>query len=125
MPDENGNFLSNDAIAEFQGIYKDEFNEVLPFEDARKRAEGVLGFFGLLMERKPQAPLLTEEESKCVAYIAEALAAGRQPTVRRIAAALGRRSPRTGHKMLMALLERGVLTRNERGEIAITVSTAS
>jgi len=78
----------------------------------------LLKFFKLLADDtpvpKPKEIEVSEEESKALAYIRHCLFHDRrEPTARGVAEAIGKRSSRSGHRMLLNLLSRGLVWRGK------------
>lgn len=113
--------ISESAVIEFQMLYREEFGEDLAYDEAEERASEVLRLFSMLSTRNATKPKLqaTEVESKCLRYIETQLKMEKQPTVRGISYVLGRRSARTGFKMMNRLLARGFLKRDQQGALTI------
>lgn len=114
-------FVSKTAVAEFQTLYREEFGGELAFDEAEERAIKVLGLFSLLSRGRSSASKFaaSEMESKCLRYIETQLKMEKQPTVRGVSYVLGRRSARTGFKMMNRLLARGFLKRDQQGNLTI------
>ena len=97
--------LSDQAVEEFRQLYEQEFGETLSDEEAARSAESLLRFFDILRKQPSSAaqPLrVAEEEWKALRYIHDALFhQKRQPTVRSIAAAIGRSSSRVVMQFLI------------------------
>jgi hypothetical protein len=52
--------LTDDDIKEFIRLYREEFGQILPFDDARRRAEEVMTLLEMLAEH--QTKVRTEEQ---------------------------------------------------------------
>jgi len=112
--------LSTEAVIEFQKIYEEEFGEVLNDTEAEQMGMDLLRFFAPLVEQKDADMHLTEQESIAFRHIHDCICHNkRQPTVRSIAEAIGKRSPRSGFRVLKMLMKHQFVWRNERGEICI------
>lgn len=121
MQTSEAQLLSQEAVSDFQSIYSDCFGERLSDAEASKRAGEVLALFSILrnqgsVSRKTE---VNETEEKCLQYVSRLLDEGKQPTVRGMAEFLGRRSSRTGSRMFTHLIERGLLTRDQNGDVTI------
>jgi hypothetical protein len=120
--------LSVRATDEFKRLFEEEFGECLSDDEAHQSAENLLHLFGLLV-RDNSAPVrqiqVTENEWKALRYIHDALFhQNAQPTVRGIAAAIGRSSSRSGLRMLKHLISRGFVWRDDAGKIVMQESVA-
>ena len=116
--------LSEKAVSEFQDIYQQEFGKTLTDDEANEMATRLLRLFQILTEEEPIRELskitVTESEFKALQYIHISIYHHKkQPTVRGIAAALGLKSSRSGFRMLAILIRRGLVYRNEKGELEV------
>lgn len=79
-----------------------------------------LQWFLLLTPPKADEVKVSEEETKSLNYIQHCLFHdGRQPTVRGVAEAIGKRSSRSGYKMLQSLLKRGLIWKGADNKISM------
>jgi hypothetical protein len=101
--------LSPKAFADLKEIVLDEFGPDHTGQEIEEMGLRLLGLFNLLMSNtfKAEGPKLSGEEAKGLAYVTECLKQQKQPTVRGVAEAIGKRSSRSGMRMVDELVKRG------------------
>jgi hypothetical protein len=101
--------LPRQALKEFGEAATEEFPESFTDSEIETMAMGLLNLFDLLTESRGTNPrllrTLSERESKALTFITQELAAGRQPSARSVANAVGLRSSRSGLKLRNKLRE--------------------
>jgi hypothetical protein len=111
--------LSSTALHELQGIAREEYpGENFTMEEIKDMALRLLRLYLLLFEppahKRGSAPVpavLTEQESRALAFLSNAFAKGQRPSVRHVAKALGYRSARTGFRLVEQLIAKGMVQR--------------
>ncbi len=116
--------LSTEAREEFREIYKDEFRDILSDDQVEEMGMGLLGFFHLLKLNEPieEDPGIevTENEYATIKYIHTCLFHHhKQPTVRGVTEALGKRSSRSGFRVLTSLMKKKLVWRDDKGELCM------
>lgn len=56
--------LSQQAIIDYQRIYKQKYGEDIQFDEAKKQGEGLLRFVQIMIYRQPKPPINTNEYEK-------------------------------------------------------------
>lgn len=109
--------LSQEALAELRAITKDEIADPMTDAEIEEMGLRLLRLFSILSipESKPLGAhsSLLPQELRALAFIQTALKKGQSPSVRAVATASGFRSSRTGMRLLNALVEKGVLKKED------------
>jgi len=122
--------LSREAINDLRAVYKEECNEMLSDDELEEMGWKLLRFFDILYTGsptpKPVGIEITEQEFKALKYIHQCICHDkRQPTIRGIAQSLALKSSRSGYKAFTSLMKRGLIYRDERGDICMRKDVAS
>lgn len=115
--------LSVEAVNEYRAIYQEDFNELLNYEEAEMKAMELLRFFGLLLDgpiEQDSGVEITEHEHVAMKHIHTCLFhRRRQPTIRSITEVIGKRSSRSGFRVLTSLMKKRLVWRDEKGDITM------
>lgn len=116
--------LSTEAVNEYRAIYQEEFNELLDYDEAEIKAMELLRFFKLIIPDKPiekdPGIEVTEYEHLAMKHIHTCLFhRHRQPTIRSITEAVGKRSSRSGFRVLTSLMKKTLAWKDEKGDITM------
>jgi LexA DNA binding domain len=80
--------------------------------EGRETHEKLQALVSRIEERqKPAPPSLSDQEERALRFIRKRLKAGRSPSVREVARALGLKSSRSGSRILNLLINKGIVKR--------------
>ena len=118
--------ISAEAVDEYRAIYQEEFNELLDYDEAEIKAMELLLFYRLIIPDEPikkdSGVEVTEHEHVAMKHIHICLFhRRRQPTIRSITEAIGKRSSRSGFRVLASLIKKRLVWRDEKGDITIVL----
>lgn len=117
--------LSAEATNELRTIYQEEFSEVLTDDETEEMGWRLLRFFEILSKpdkstEKDPGVEVTEYEHIAMKHIHTCLFhRRRQPTIRSITEAIGKRSSRSGFRVLTSLMKKILVWRDEKGDITM------
>lgn len=116
--------LSTEAINEYRAIYQEEVNELLSEDEAEIKAMELLRFFDLLNQGEPikqDAGIeITEYEFNTIKHIHTCLFHGhKQPTIRSITEAIGKKSSRSGFRVLTSVMKKRLVWRDDKGDLVM------
>jgi hypothetical protein len=115
--------LTTEAVNEYRAIYQEEFNELLDYDEAEIKAMELLRFFDILVSEpveKDPGVEVTQHEHLAMKHIHICLFHHhRQPTIRSITEAIGKRSSRSGFRVLTSLMKKTLAWKDEKGNITM------
>jgi hypothetical protein len=128
MPNDIAAFqLSLKALAELKEIVIEEFGPGDTDQEIEEMGLRLLRLFSLVSVDSPKTekPKLSVVEAKALTYVGDCIKQHKQPTVRGVAEAIGKKSSRSGMRMVDELIKRGIVTRDEEGRINLTDQDSS
>ncbi len=116
--------ISGKAFKELKEIALSEFGNGMTDDEIREMGMRLLRFTALITSGSEQQPAkiqINKQEFKVLKFLHHEIHHNKKsPSVREIAAVLGLNSSRSGVKFLNALIERGLVYRNEAGNLELT-----
>jgi len=76
-------------------------------------------FSKIPLEDKAVPPMLSDPETRALTFIQRELRKGHSPSTREVARAIGRRSSRSGHRVITNLLQKGLIIQNDKKKLTI------
>jgi hypothetical protein len=111
--------LTSKDIKEFKRICEEEFDHPCTDSQAEAMARRVIRYL-LATEDWEDKPQLTDQEHIVVDLIKKDSAHGHSSSIREITKALGFSSSRSGYRVLQGLIEKKIVSRDQKGALICT-----
>jgi len=116
---DDGVRLSPQALADLKVIAREEIKGDLSDDELQEMGIRLLRLFSILTSpSKTQTIEVSDQELRALKFLSHEIHLNaRMPSVRELAAALGLRSSRSGHRMLSRLMKRELIARDGEGKL--------